>query len=194
MLQSLPIRLFAILFILLNTLSCRNYLGHLGSPNSYKWVREDEKVLLKDTLTFRCYQPDSLIGRYNFIISPGFEGRKLILGNNSNFSEVGLSDVSSRFSKGIKGTWNYSKGKVTLKRFRQKLNLTVHQYLWATFLVPESKTEMFAYVFNRNKYLIDSLSSHVGDMRGYQIDYCLYDFRTFCYIRRVKNKFEKFTN
>ena len=181
--------------VVITNIGCYNKLNIIASENSYKWARSKDSIVKKDTLTFIYNQQDSMFGKYQFIVLPGYEGRSLILKRNYSFNEKAWTDVVYPWkTRGINGRWKYDKGKVILKHFSKKISLKVHQYSWATFLVPESKAEIFAYEFNKNKYIIDSLASHVSEMRGYEIHRCLSDLRTLCYIRRVKNKFEKFTN
>ncbi len=184
-----------IAFVVIISVGCYNRFNIITSENSYKWVREKDSIVKKDTLIFIYNQQDSMYGNYQFIVLPGYEGRSLILSRNYSFNEKAWTDVVYPWkTRGINGRWKYDKGKVILKHFYKEIPLKVHQYSWATFLVPESKAEIFAHEFNKNKYIIDSLASHVYEMSGSEIHKCLSDLRTLCYIRRVNNKFEKFTN
>lgn len=173
------IKLLIAIVVITNS-GCYNKLNIIASEDSYKWAREKDSIVRKETLTFIYNQQDSMYGNYKFIVLPGYEGRSLILKRNYSFNEKGLTDVVYRWkTKGINGRWKYDKGKIILKHFGKEISLKVHQYSWATFLVPESKVEIFAYQFNRNKFIIDSLASHVSEMKGYQIDRCLWTYGHF---------------
>jgi len=165
-------------------ISCNHGLVSIGNSNVKHWSRKDDSIPKIDTLTFIYDQQDSMVGIYSFIILAGYVGRTLRIRKDLTYIEMAWSDVGK--SSTIKGNWNLSNGKVILKHGRKRASFKIHQYSWATFLVPENKTEVFAYEFNKNKLLIDSLKNQINQMDHNQIHRRLYEFRTICLLRDVK--------
>jgi hypothetical protein len=170
------------MIILLFSISCNKDFEKIRSDEYYSWARKDDTLVYKDTLTFTLLYIDSIAGHYNFMILPGHEGHGLTLYTDSTFSEKKWSDCVQRFPK-VKGKWSYANGVIILKSGRQELTLLIHQYKWTTFLVLENKKDEFAYRFNKNKRIIDSLSVLEPKPHSFKIDRELYDMRLTSFFR-----------
>lgn len=151
---------------------------------TYSWARKFDTVPKQDTLTFQVLTRDSLYGKYNFFVLPGYQGHFLILNPDSSFSEGSWSDVVRGRNKRISGKWSVLGNTLILKRRFKTLTLHIHQYSWATFLVPMGKEGIFAYEFNRSKEIIDRLGERLKTESPHMIEKELNNFRTLCFLRR----------
>lgn len=147
---------------------------------------DNDSIPCTDSVSFSGLASDSLSGDYNFIISPGFVGRRLTIKPNHIFYEKPWSDMPHHRHH-IRGHWQTKANYLVLKHGFYKLKLFVHHYNWATFLIPESKYEKFACTFARNKYLVDSIAPYVKTMKSYETHSVLRAFRTLCFVKLVKN-------
>jgi hypothetical protein len=173
-----------LMLAILIVMGCFSKFSKIASGDPYSWARNQDSVVKNDTLTFVWHPADSMQGKYNYIILAGYQGRSLIIDKNRSFREYGWGDVRTPIKpKTTKGKWTFENGNLALRYGCKTMNLKVHRYAWATFLVPESKTAAFAYAFHRNKGKIDSLSPHIRQLKGSAINEQLSEFRTLCYIR-----------
>lgn len=142
---------------------------------------------LKDRLTYKSASTAELIGSYNFIILPGFQGHTLRLDTNHTFKTRPWGDIGRRTARFSKGNWHYDSQLLTLRlRFgTRKMTLKIHKYSWATFLVPVSKEAQFAHAFHKNQSLIDSLAPFVTNLKTNHVESALIDFKGLCFLRRV---------
>jgi len=107
-----------------------------------------------------------------------------ILKSDSTFEEMHWSDYMRR-PRILKGKWRINQNEVVLKTMYSTHRLKIHQYEWATFLIPAPKEARFAYEFNRNIHVIDSLKPYVEITPSKYFDRDLREFRTLCFIKRI---------
>ncbi|MGZ5243867.1 MAG: hypothetical protein ACXWW0_08230 [Bacteroidia bacterium] len=166
--------------------SCNQDFHRITDPTYYKWAQTQDSIQRTDTLTMISSNVNSLPGIYVFIVLPGYQGHTLSLNPDSSFRENRWSDVPIN-SKELVGKWQLkSDSMVTLKKGFKEINLLIHQYRWTTFLIPQNKSEQFAYTFNLNKHLIDSLAGTIHLLNNTNIDRYMKNFGTLCFIRRPK--------
>ncbi|MHB1279468.1 MAG: hypothetical protein ACYC1Q_13855 [Bacteroidia bacterium] len=173
------------LFLLATLLSCNRDFQAISSMDRYAWARKTDTFPKMDTLSFQVLNRDSLYGQYNFSVLPGYQGHYLVLNPDSTFIEGPWSDVLERRNRTISGKWYVKENTLILKWRFKTLTLRIHQYSWATFLVPMGKEGIFAYEFNRSKDIIDRLEVRFKTEKHYVIERELNNFRTLCFLRRM---------
>lgn len=103
---------------------------------------------------------DTLFGKYNFNILPGYEGYSLNLKKNNKFSTYRWFDVRSPFRHHkLKGKWQLINGKLILKNhWGHHYEFIPYKHGIFIFLVPIEKSKYFLKTFDQNKNRIDSFS------------------------------------
>ncbi len=149
-----------LLFLLLA--GCRSHINVIGEGSNYNWARRWDTIPVKDTLTFYWSKKEtSLEGKYYFTILTGYEGVILELFKDKSIRSNHWADVYP-FSIKQKGRWHAKEGTLEIKQGFKRSTFLVHQYAWATFLVPKYNQEKFAYYFNRNRTTIDTLTPYAS--------------------------------
>lgn len=175
--------LFGLLIVVIA--GCNKDFEKVSSPTyffKYSYLRDS--VSTEPIIDFNINSTDSLLGSYNFSVLPGFEGFSLRLRGDSSFEEKRWSDYRSNY-KTVRGKWKVNDSCVVLSSLFQSLQLRIHQYKWATFLIPLGKEQTFSYHFNRSIQIIDSLDNVYPYVTTREAHRHLGRLRTSCFIRKI---------
>lgn len=133
---------------------------------------------------------DTLNGKYNFPVLPGFDGYSLNLKKNHKFTTYHWSDVPSPFRHHrLRGRWHLGKGELILKSYRgRSYRFIPYKHGLFIFLVPREKSKYFLNEYTKNKNRIDSLSKNFYNNPYPRLDR---EFRCFQFICFYKGPIKK---